>query len=337
MDPESTATGALLKVGTKLAGALGISKIPNAHMDRRARLLDDQTTKEINADAASSEFQLASTDVQTKLKLAIGEASVEAIAKHNPAMLGWIARTWEYGEREQWNIGKTLSFAAAALTADEPGTAPSDEWVHFYQDGAKFAPDEDLQSLWGSVLAQEIRQTGSVSKRTMGVLKTIDKETALAFQKMRSQAIGNWPGGTNPEYVVPRTHEDDEEDDRLAIPFHTREIMNADGLLVSSFAGQTATMMAWSPVMEYQGKSWALKPAGSREPRREDKVTITCSPMGLTGNEIAKVVSVTRNKEHERKLIAYLASKDVSMVPLPSDCKFGQPIPEKYHRYVIEY
>ena len=337
MEPVSTALGVLTYIVGKLAGGVDVSKVVNARIDRNARLLDDRTTKEINADAATSEFQLASTDVQTKLKLALGDASVEAIAKHNPVMLGWIARIWEYAEREQWNIGKTLSFAAAALKPGEPGSAPSDEWVHFYQDGAKFASDHDLQQLWGSVLAQEIRQTGSVSKRTMAVLKTIDKPTAIAFQRMRSQAIGYWRGGTNPEYMVPRTHDDDEKDDRLAMPFHTREIMNADGLLVSSFPGQAAIMPAWGPVVEYQGKSWALKPAGSSEPRTEDKVTITCSPMGLTGNEIAKVVSVTRNEEHERKLIEYLASKDVSMVPLPPDCAFGQPIPEKYHQYVIEY
>ena len=137
--------------------------------------------------------------------------------------------------------------------------------------------------------------------------------------------------------MVPRTHDDDEEDDRLAMPFHTREIMNADGLSVSSFLGQSAIMPAWGPVVEFQGKSWAMKPAGSREPKPDELVTIACSPMGLTGNEIAKVVSVTRDKEHERKLIEYLASKGVAMVPLPDDCAFGRPIPERYHRYVIEY
>jgi len=337
VEPVSTAMGALINIGAKLGGALGVSKIPNAHMARRARLLEDQTTKEINADAAASELELASTDVQTKLKRALGDTSVEAIREHNPVMLGSIARIWEYAEREQWNIGKTLSFARAALTADEPGSVPSDEWVHFYQDSAKYASDEDLQSLWGRVLAQEIRQTGSVSKRTMAVLKTIDKPTAVAFQRMRSQAIGYWRGGTNPEYMVPRTHDDDGKDDRLSVPFHTREIMNADGLLVSSFPGQAATMTAWGPVVEYQGKSWALKPAGSREPKPEDLVTITCSPMGLTGNEIAKVVSVTRDEEHERKLIEYLASKGVALVPLPDDCAIGQPIPEKHHQYVIGY
>ncbi len=126
MDPESTAMGVLTNIVGKLAGGVDVSKVVNARIDRHARLSDDRTTKEINADAATSEFQLASTDVQTKLKLALGDASVEAIAKHNPAMLGWIARTWEYGEREQWNIGKTLSFAAAALKPGEPGSAPSD-------------------------------------------------------------------------------------------------------------------------------------------------------------------------------------------------------------------
>ena len=336
MEPVSTAMGALINIGAKLGGALGVSKIPNAHMARRARLLEDQTTKEINADAAASEFELASTDVQTQLKRALGDASVEAIREHNPVMLGSIARIWEYAEREQWNIGKTLSFARAALTADEPGSMPSDEWMHFYQDGAKFASDEDLQSLWGSVLAQEIRQAGSVSKRTLAVLRTIDKSTAIAFKRLRSQAIGVRDGDTL-SYAVPATHDEQDKDDRFVVDFHTRELLSADGLVVSSFTGHTLTLNAWNPVVEYQGKPWCLKPLGSRDPKPDDKVVMSCFAMGITGNEIAKVISVTPDEEHQRKLIEYLDSKNVAMVPLPSDCKFGQPIPEKHHQYVIDY
>ncbi len=208
--------------------------------------------------------------------------------------------------------------------------------MHFYQDSAKYASDDDLQSLWGSVLAQEIRQTGSVSKRTMAVLKTLDKSTALAFQKMRSQAIGFRGRGTL-SYAVPATHDEQDKDDRFAVDFHTRELMSADGLVLSSFAGHTATVSAWQPVVRYQGTTWCLKPLGSREPKQGDTVEISCYAMGLTGNEIAKVIRFTRDEEHERKLIDYLGSKNVALVPMPADCPVGQSIPEKYHRYVIEY
>ena len=336
MDPESTALGALAKVGGKLLGGLNIGKLTDARMGRHARLLEDRTTKEINADAATSDFDLATTDVRTKLKLAFGDAAVTAIAKDNPIALRGLGRIWEYAEREQWNVEKTLVYAAAALDPDEAGSAPSEDWVHHFQDGAKFMSDEDLRSLWGSILAQEIRQPGTVSKRTLGVLKTLDKNTALAFQAARSHAIGVPYLGTL-TYGVPATHDDRDEDDRYAGDFHTLELMSVDGLLVSSLLGNSVTVSAWRANVDYQGRTWCLKPAGSIEPNVDDKVKIDCLAMGITGNEIAKVINVTRDEEHEKKLIGYLSSKGVAMVPLPPDCELEKPIPVQYHRYIIDY
>ena len=337
MDPESTATSAFAKVCGKLLGGLNIGKLANARMGRHARLLEDRTTKEINADAATSDFDLATTDVRTKLKLAFGDAAVAAIDKDNPIALRGLGRIWEYAEREQWNVEKTLEYAAAALSEDEPGSEPSDEWLHHFQDGAKFMSDEDLRSLWGSILAQEIRQPGTVSKRTLGVLKTIDKRTAVAFQRIRSLAFGFWDPKLGAQYGVPVVKDGESDEVRLNADMHTLELMNADGLLISAQSAQVVTLTGWGQVAEYQGKPWCLKPVGAKEAKPDDNIHIPCSPMGVTGNEIARVINITRNKEHEYKLINYLASKGLTMVPLPGDCKLGQPIPTKYHRYVLEY
>lgn len=335
MDPESTALGALAKVGAKLVGGVDLAKLANARMDRHARLLDDRTTKEINADAASSDFELTTIDVRTKLKLAIGDRAARAIADSNPILLRSLARSWEYAEREQWNVESTLTFAAAALTEDEPGTEPSDEWLHHFQDGAKFMSDDDLRSLWGSVLAQEMRRPGSVSKRTLGVMKTMDKKTALAFQRLRSLSIGyGHQTSYGPMYAVPTTNDENDKDDRFAEDFHTRELLDADDLCLSSITGHKVTLPEWDQVVEYQGDAWCLKPT---EVDKVKSVKFSCSAMGLTGNEIARVVNVTPDDGHKKRLIDFLASKDVKLVPLPSDCEFGRRIPTKYRQYVFNY
>ena len=322
---EELALTAFGKLVNKTFGGLDLSRIPNALMRRRADRLE-----------ARGDLEVASIDVHTDIMRGIGESAREALADRDAVRLRALSRISGIIEQKEVNVEKALLAAAEALTDSEPGSMPSDDWWLTWQDGAEYASDDGLRRIWGRILAQEIRQTGSVSKRTLGVLKTIDKETALAFQRMRSQAIGFQDGGTL-SYVVPATHDEQDEDDRFAVDFHTRELMNADALVLSSFAGHTATVGAWQPIVRYQGTTWCLKPLGSREPKLGDTVKISCSAMGLTGNEIAKVIRFTRDEEHERKLIDYLASKDVSMVPLPSDCKFGQPIPEKYHQYIIDY
>ena len=335
MDPENTALSALAEVGGKLLGGLDITKFANAGIDRRARLLEDRTTKEINADAAATDFDLATIEVRTKLKLAIGDSAVAAIAESNPILLQSLAKSWEYAEREQWNVGKVLVFTAGSLTPDEPGSAPSDEWLHHFVDGAKFMSDDDLRSLWGRVLAQEIRQTGTVSKRTLGVLKTMDKKTALAFQRLRSQAIGfqRWHGIS---YAVPATHYEKDKDDRFVADFRTRELMRADGLLDGTETGRTVIMNEWTSAVEYQRKVWILKPAGPRIAEHGETVSLECFPFGLTGNEIASAIDITPDQEHETRLINYLASKRVSLIPLPSDCNFGEAIPEEILRVAID-
>lgn len=338
MPLESIAIGVLAKVGAKLAGGLDFAKLANARIDRRARLLEDRTTNEINADAVASDFDLATIEARTKLKNAVANAISEAFAEPSPVALRGLGRIWENAERGQWNIENTLAFAAAALTEDEPGSEPSDEWLHHFQDGAKFMSDDDLRSLWGSVLAQEIRQPGSVSKRTLGVLKTLDKKTALAFHRMRSMAIGyGHLKRAGPRYFIPGSDGKEDKDALAGVGFRTREIMIADGLFVRTFSGHRVTLNRWLQVVEYQGKPWCLRPAGSIEPLSDDELAIDCFALGVTGNEIAKVINPTPDDGHLKKLIDFFASVDISFVPLPSDCVYGQRIPKKHHRYILEY
>ena len=323
---EELALTVLGKLVNKTFGGLDLSRIPNALMRRRANRLE-----------ARGDLEVASIDVLTDIMRGIGDSARDAVVDRDTVRLRALSRISGVIERKEVNVEKALLVAAAELTDGGPGSMPSDDWWLTWQDGAEYGSYDHLRRLWGRVLAQEIRKTGSVSKRTMAVLKTIDKETALAFQRMRSLAIQIPGQGGLPRYVVPANHDDPDHDDRFAVDFHTRELMNADGLVLSSSVGHTVTVSAGDTIVEYQGKPWILAPASSRVIERNERIKLNCSPMGITGNEIAKVVDMMPDPIHQGKLIAYLLRTRIALVPMPADCRFGQPIPEKHRNHAHDH
>ncbi len=57
-------------------------------------------------------------------------------------------------------------------------------WLNRFFNSVADISDEDLQKLWGKVLAGEIKQPKSYSLRTLGTLKNISKHEAELFQKI---------------------------------------------------------------------------------------------------------------------------------------------------------
>ena len=67
-------------------------------------------------------------------------------------------------------------------------------WINRFFDSVADVSDEDLQKLWGKVLAGEIMQPSSFSLRTLETLKNISKYEAELFNKV-SPYIVNMEGG----------------------------------------------------------------------------------------------------------------------------------------------
>ena len=89
---------------------------------------------------------------------------------------------------KQHNIESVVDNAYEIL---ENETNCSDEpveqgWINRFFDSVADISDEDLQKLWGKVLAGEIKQPKSYSLRTLETLKNLSKYEALLFEKLSS-------------------------------------------------------------------------------------------------------------------------------------------------------
>ena len=89
--------------------------------------------------------------------------------------------------RAEVNVSKALLIAEAGLE-DDPQTPPDrkvdDDWLYRWRDSASTVSSEELQALWGRMLAGEIKSPGSFSLRTLEFLKNLSHEEALQIAKV---------------------------------------------------------------------------------------------------------------------------------------------------------
>jgi len=94
--------------------------------------------------------------------------------------------------RTEINSAKAVLYAEEQLATD-PQTPPDrevdEDWLFAWRDYAGRVSAEDLQRLWGSVLAGEVKSPGKYSIRTLEFLKTLSKPEAEVISKLARYAI----------------------------------------------------------------------------------------------------------------------------------------------------
>ena len=86
----------------------------------------------------------------------------------------------------QKNIDAVLGNAIAELANEtEASDDPVDnDWIYRFFNSVADISDENMQKLWGMLLAGEVIQPGSFSLRTIERLRTMNKHEAVSFAKM---------------------------------------------------------------------------------------------------------------------------------------------------------
>lgn len=95
--------------------------------------------------------------------------------------------------RSEINAAKAILFAEEQLASDAqipPDRNVDEDWLFAWREYAGKVSTEDLQRLWGSVLAGEVKAPGRYSIRTLEFLKTLSKAEAEMISKLASYIIG---------------------------------------------------------------------------------------------------------------------------------------------------
>lgn len=98
-------------------------------------------------------------------------------------------------------VKKEINVARAALVAeeildDEPGdpptSEPSQDWVDRWRENAERVTDEQMQELWGRVLAGELKRPGTYTLRALETVKNLSKEDADLISKIAPFLLYNF-------------------------------------------------------------------------------------------------------------------------------------------------
>jgi hypothetical protein len=87
--------------------------------------------------------------------------------------------------RREVNVAKAIIHAESDLASDEQEPSadkPDTDWLYRWRDAASEVSSDQLQHLWGRVLAGEVKSPGSFSLRTLEFLRNISQKEARRIE-----------------------------------------------------------------------------------------------------------------------------------------------------------
>lgn len=120
---------------------------------------------------AKAEADAAMTAAETELKIT---------DLHRRAMIRFV----EEEAQKQRNIEEITAQALPHLNKDSDADSVEDDWITNFFDKSRLVSDQEMQSLWASILAGEVNNPGAFSKRTVNFLSSLDKLDAHLFTQL---------------------------------------------------------------------------------------------------------------------------------------------------------
>lgn len=114
--------------------------------------------------------------------------------------------------RREINVTRAVLAAEADLQSDAaspPDNEPTEDWLFRWRDHAATTSADELTSLWGKVLAGEVRAPGRFSLRTLDFLKNLSQREALAIERVAAFIVQSAIPWTPQNAVAQGPREDD--------------------------------------------------------------------------------------------------------------------------------
>ena len=94
--------------------------------------------------------------------------------------------------RRQENIDQTVKEASEFLPESVSDTKPDSDWTTAFFNIVQDISSEDMRTLWAKILAGEVAEPGTYSRRTLEILKNLSPQEAKNFQRLHSFIFGHY-------------------------------------------------------------------------------------------------------------------------------------------------
>ncbi|MBO9490361.1 DUF2806 domain-containing protein [Endozoicomonas sp. G2_1] len=192
-------------------------------------------------------------------------------------------RFLEEEANRQENMEEITKKSISYLNEQSDPTNMDDDWVTNFFDKSRIISDEQMQTIWASVLAGEANTAGSFSRRTVNLLSDLDKKDAELFQTL---CKFGWDIGRFMPLVFD-CHAKIYND--LGINFSTLSHLDNLGLIqFNSLSGFNRKGVPKSFVLGYCGEPLALEMKNGQSELSVGQVLLS-----QAGEELAKVIRVS--------------------------------------------
>ena len=239
-----------------------------------------------------------------------------------------------YGQkivREQVNldlVGEAavhhLKDAHDAHTSGEIGPI-DDDWLNHFEKEASQRSTEDMQQLFGRILAGEIRCPSSFSIKAVKIMGEIDLVAASLFKRLCSICIVlNVPGSNqifDARVLSLSGNAGNNALEKYGLHFGQLNILQEYGLIISDYNswrdyGLSVVNKDNTVVLgfSYQDTYWGLLPEGNRKDGRELKLHGVA--LSKAGQELLNIVEVEPIEDYTNDLADFFAKQKLKMVSI---------------------
>ena len=233
-------------------------------------------------------------------------------------------------EKRHRNIGSVVGQTAELLgDKDVPDQEPDHDWTARFFNYIQDVSSEELQPLWTKVLAGEIERPGSVSIRSLSILRNLDQTSAKLFQTLCSCCCVNSDTVDNhimdARVISLNGRAGSNSLREFGLQFGNLNILNEHSLIVSDYDSsydmklcigvlvrgyEQQNLLVRAP-FRFQERYWVLVPSSRRKAGSEYKV----SGVALTqaGKELFNIVECEPMPAYHQAMAGYFAPQNLVM------------------------
>jgi len=234
----------------------------------------------------------AETEARVKI-ISTGANQIAAQMKVDPEFAR--AAVKKYGQRivrEQVNLDQVTAVAAREIQRSDSGdqkgeesaevASIDDDWLNAFEKEACQKSTEEMQELFGRILAGEIRKPSSYSIKTVKLVGELDRRTAALFQRLVSLTISLRVPGRVIDARVASLSGSAGQNSLLeyGLEFGKLNVLHEFGLIIpdyNSYMDYRPSLAIGRSVglpLTFQGRRWALVPDEARRPEQEVRVNV---------------------------------------------------------------
>lgn len=171
----------------------GKAKLVREAYEHRLKLLREKNRAELKAAK-----EIGKPPALPAARTPPAEIEIEVLLEDDPVEdVAIMVMQTEQAVKRRGNLLTIVGEAADSLPDEVSDDPVHPDWTARFFTAAQDVSDQDLQKLWGRLLAGEVTKPGSVPLRTIELLRNLTKREALLFIRLLSYAIA--PDPKNPD------------------------------------------------------------------------------------------------------------------------------------------